>query len=442
MLQPGNELIQMQSLLTLATLLSWEGNQVYFYKANGLHRLLELIRSINPGIQLRVLEVLSTLATNDKMDLIILKAGVLKRLIPLLQTKSPILREQALQSIARFAQRRGLRGEMLGSGLVLHVFNVFADDPQSQPQPVLLHAAKALVHLAGEGEDCGGLPAGAIGSVLPVLQVPYPDVRLEIVKFLAKMLQDGGNRGLFLGQGGVAPLVEALNADSNPDLQLHGLTALRYFLQDGPSVGEMLGRSGVLRLLAEDCLNSPHEAVQLQASRIVAFLASIPSNKPLLKAADAIQALVQLAESSSDEIQENALIALANMSDDPGCREVIGEEEGLYPMLMALEKLPLDSTPNRTAERLLWALSNFATIPGLGKVIVGQGMESVVGMLAHPSPSVHSLALKTIILLIRASEEGKNGAKQAGAVGALNRLASSNNRTVSTAAQKALELLN
>jgi hypothetical protein len=53
-----------QALVALGLVLGYEGNQVHFYRADGVKPLIKLLGSPNPGIQLRVLEVLAVLANN------------------------------------------------------------------------------------------------------------------------------------------------------------------------------------------------------------------------------------------------------------------------------------------------------------------------------------------------------------------------------------------
>jgi hypothetical protein len=55
-----------QALVALGLVLGYEGNQVHFYRADGVKPLIRLLGSPNPGIQLRVLEVLAVLANNGR----------------------------------------------------------------------------------------------------------------------------------------------------------------------------------------------------------------------------------------------------------------------------------------------------------------------------------------------------------------------------------------
>lgn len=75
---------------------------------------------------------------------------------------------------------------------------------------------------------------------------------------------------------------------------------------------------------------------------------------------------------------------------------IIGEEEGLYALLMALER-----TKDLVLERVMWALSYFALEGGSQKDMIEMGLSAIIRHVSHPKLAIQSLALKSLLLLLR-----------------------------------------
>jgi len=422
--------------VVLGVVLIDEGNQVYYYKAGGVQPLLSRFASPNPGIQLRVLQILSILANNDKMELIVKKVGVLRRLVPLIQTNSPLLKIQALQSVVKFSSRSALRVEMEESGVMEVLLGVYADPLWIDKQEVLLEATSALANFVLDS-NAEKFPRGRLGSIVPFLSTGFADLRVELVKCLSRILRSKSIRLEFLQLRGLPRLFQALASDvTNDDLQLYSLTALIALGDEGGEVLDEIGRTGIIEHMAEDTLTSNSEDVQRHSLQLCSMLSTRPELKERFASAEAVAHLVELAADSSQiDMQEHALLAISNLADNERCRVIIGEEEGLYALLMALER-----TKDLVLERVMWALSYFALEGGSQKDMIEMGLSAIIRHVSHPKLAIQSLALKSLLLLLR-NAENRQAIIATDGEEKLRALTFSSNRTVAAASAKALELL-
>ncbi|ELR18987.1 Armadillo/betacatenin-like repeat domain containing protein [Acanthamoeba castellanii str. Neff] len=433
---PNNELLQMQALVALGLVLGYEGNQVHFYRADGVKPLIKLLGSPNPGIQLRVLEVLAVLANNDKMELIIKRVGVLRRLVPLIQSKSPLLKLQALQSVAKFSSR-----QMEESGVVEALVGVYADPLWADNREVLLNTTSSLAHFVldlgkGPGRAAREFPSGRLTNIVPFLITGFADVKVELVKCLSHILQSEARRGEFLGLQGLPRLFQALASDAtNDDLQLYGLLALVALAGEGEEIREAIGKAGIIEHMAEDTLTSNHEDVQRHSLHLCAILSGQRDLKERFAATEAVAHLASFVDSPHDDMREHALLTLANLADNERCRAACREEEGLAALLTAFER----AAPEPVLECVVGALAHFAG-DGCQRDLVELGLSAIIRHASHPKLAIQSLALKSLLLLLK-KPENRPAIEAAGGEEKLRALTTSTNRAVAAASAHALQLL-
>lgn len=160
--------------------------------------------------------------------------------------------------------------------------------------------------------DATYLPVGRMQYVLPFISTGFPEVRIEVIRFLSNLLRNGMplltianiaiiiiislyldvNRKEFVAARGMSRVVMALSSDvTNKDLQLHSLAVMNHLVTEGaqsiPANGryltlmvgigrivEELGRAGIIEIMAEETLGANNEQIQSYSLQLCAALSA------------------------------------------------------------------------------------------------------------------------------------------------------------------------
>ena len=261
-------------------------------------------------------------------------------------------------------------------------------------------------------------------------------------------------------------------ASDDPERQLAAVTRIRKLLsiERSPPIDEVIDAGAVPRLthLLEHASNP---MLQFESAWALTNIASGTSeNTRTVIACGALPIFVQLLNSSNDDVREQAVWALGNISGDgPELRDVVLEHHTLAPLLEQL-------TPNSTMSMLrnaTWTLSNLVrgkpqpawsmvspAVPVLAQLIFSSDDEvladgcwalshlsdgpnekiqavldtgicvRIVELMGHPSPAVQTPALRTVGNVVTGDDNQTQCAIYAGAIARLLALLHSPNKGI------------
>ncbi|KAK9218744.1 hypothetical protein WN943_007381 [Citrus x changshan-huyou] len=160
-------------------------------------------------------------------------------------------------------------------------------------------------------------------------------------------------------------MVAAVWSDDN-GLQLEAIDQFRKLLsaETSPQIEEVI-QSGIVPRFVEFLMREDYPRLQYKAARALSNVASGNSeNTKVVIDHGAVPILVKLLASSSDDVREQAVWALANVAgDSPACRDLVLSEEALIPLLAqvspalpALAQL-VHSNDKEVMTDACWALS-------------------------------------------------------------------------------------
>ncbi|GAY68666.1 hypothetical protein CUMW_265920 [Citrus unshiu] len=200
------------------------------------------------------------------------------------------------------------------------------------------------------------------------LNTTIQQVNLKKESFLKKR-REGLQSQLFLPSAPVSSLnlqtkleifpamVAAIWSDDN-SLQLEAIDQFSKLLsaETSPQIEEVI-QSGIVPRFVEFLMREDYPRLQYEAAGALSNVASGNSeNTKVVIDHGAVPILVKLLASSSDDVREQAVWALANVAgDSPACRDLVLSEEALIPLLAQVNEYPKLSMMRITA----WTLSNF-----------------------------------------------------------------------------------
>ncbi|KAH9688160.1 Importin subunit alpha-1a [Citrus sinensis] len=234
------------------------------------------------------------------------------------------------------------------------------------------------------------------------LNTTIQQVNLKKESFLKKP-REGLQSQLFLPSAPVSSLnlqtkleifpamVAAVWSDDN-GLQLEAIDQFRKLLsaETSPQIEEVI-QSGIVPRFVEFLMREDYPRLQYKAARALSNVASGNSeNTKVVIDHGAVPILVKLLASSSDDVREQAVWALANVAgDSPACRDLVLSEEALIPLLAqvspalpALAQL-VHSNDKEVMTDACWALSYLSdgTNEKIQAVIEAESIKKVVSWI-------------------------------------------------------------
>ena len=174
-------------------------------------------------------------------------------------------------------------------------------------------------------------PDGVILPLVSLLRHDDTDMRHVAALTLSNLAKNGDNQSNIMEAGAIAPLVQLLKSKTER-LHFPAAQALA-FLAENFDVRTRIIAAGAVRPLLQ-LFSSSILAVQLTAAMAIRIL--VGNNASLVAADGAIPLLIKLLQSSSTDVQWEAVEALRNISSDISVNAQLVSAAGALPILKRL----------------------------------------------------------------------------------------------------------
>ncbi|KAM9968230.1 hypothetical protein ACTFIW_002667 [Dictyostelium discoideum] len=205
--------------------------------------------------QLYSVLILSVLIKDTSSDLIrkVIDSGIILSLIPMLAIKNSYLQEYTLATLKMVSKSTTpeLRDTMISSGILACLSDLLF----SKNESILTNTLHILIELS-KSQDCGGylLSTNAITQVseLVISQTTPQPVKSLAIQLISTLLETSSNTSniweTFTSKSGIPGIISLLSSD-NPSLAINAANALSSIVVDGPGRARVVENGGLPLLL-------------------------------------------------------------------------------------------------------------------------------------------------------------------------------------------------
>jgi hypothetical protein len=367
--------LRISTVLTLAHISALEGNKLLLSTSGTISVMLDLLDHETDTLVEGALLTLAYLTTRNEKNKVSVATdngrGVLLNLLT-----GPV-RSAALAAwiLANLGSQEKPRDQLVQEGALSPLVALL----NSSNADAQLYAAWAITNLCNDRRAHQLLAAefGAISPLVALLKSNNGSVKLNSVLALAKLSSVVENAALIVEEGGVAPFVGLLESN-NLVLLENALLALGNLAASIEHHKETIVNAGVLVPLMRH-LHSDHAAVQLHAIKVLSRLSDARRNIPAIGEANGVAPLVALLDSRQESIVQFTAQALANLSLDHDNMIAITVEDGVPLFIKALHK----STQGSVLQQdILLALANLSRNDEIRVIMVSEdGVKPLLDLL-------------------------------------------------------------
>ncbi|KAN0016395.1 hypothetical protein ACTFIU_006362 [Dictyostelium citrinum] len=205
--------------------------------------------------QLYSVLILSVLIKDTSSDLIrkVIDSGIILSLIPMLAIKNSYVQEYTLATLKMVSKSTTpeLRDTMISSGILACLSDLLF----SKNESILSNTLHILIELS-KSQDCGGylLSTNAITQVseLVISQTTPQPVKSLAIQLISTLLETSSNTSniweTFTSKSGIPGIISLLSSD-NPSLAINAANALSSIVVDGPGRARVVENGGLPLLL-------------------------------------------------------------------------------------------------------------------------------------------------------------------------------------------------
>ncbi|KAL8542697.1 hypothetical protein ACS0TY_003538 [Phlomoides rotata] len=355
-MQSAQEEVQERAATALATFVVIDdenanidtGRAEAVIRDNGICLLLNLVRSWREGLQSEASKAIANLSVNANVAKAVAEEGGISILVNLAKSANRLVAEEAAGGLWNLSVGDEHKGDIAVAGGVKALVDlIFKWSSSAGGDGVLERAAGALANLAAD--DKCSIEVASVGGVRALVKLArsckVEGVQEQAARALANLAAHGDSNG------------------------------------NNAAVGKEAGALDALVQL----IRSPHEGVRQEAAGALWNLSFDDRNREAIAATGGVEALVALANSSSNAspgLQERAAGALWGLSVSEANSIAIGQEGGVLPLIVFARSDVEDV--HETAAGALW---NLAFNPSNALLIVEEGGVSALVHLCSTSAS-------------------------------------------------------
>eukprot|EP01117_Protostelium_nocturnum_P013773 TRINITY_DN5179_c0_g1_i2.p1 TRINITY_DN5179_c0_g1~~TRINITY_DN5179_c0_g1_i2.p1 ORF type:complete len:1634 (+),score=549.15 TRINITY_DN5179_c0_g1_i2:143-5044(+) len=451
-IRSSNELIQIQSVWTLSSLLSDVACQNTFLDEGGLSPLLKLLLSQHPGLQIRVLYSLGKLVHNEKAQERILRAGVIARFLDLMSSSSKVLQQMACKNVSTFSSVPRIHAEMIQHGapeLVVRLLQTTTSDA-SQPvdEEINEYLLKTLEHITANLNEDLALQLRKVDAISVVVRqfgIRKIDQTSNILSILRNLAEHQIDRKIFVQNGFLEKLTDILirNSDSVSSHESFCTSALLFiepFAFDDQTNGELRSESKVNCFLK--LTTASHPQVSQKSWKILSELLIYDDVKNIVRSHGGLTKILPSILSPDVEIQESAIYAISYYSERAEERQLLVQMNAAEAILSLLQPFqpPISENGLNILQRSVSTMANLAMISPTSDSI-RKGIPLILPYVNCADEALQSLSIKFVLLLCQ-NEENKRLLVEKGALQYFRQaLEVSQNETIKKAGAKLAAIL-
>ncbi|XP_026056789.1 armadillo repeat-containing protein 3 [Carassius auratus] len=324
-------------------------NRAAVQHLNGLPPLLELLRSEFPAIQQLALRTIENITTDSETRVAFRNIQGFDRILEILGTKEfSDLHEGALRVISNCLEDNESMQLIQTMGGLEQLLQFVGTSTLPEAQA---NAVKVVARMAQSGENRKILHERNVEKTLTdLLMQENESVRTAACQAVATVSKNLSSRETFRSLDAIKPIVQLLNSEGS-ELRMAAAEALSSLTSDNNlnayAIYEAEGDKLLVRQLRDSCMGAA-----VYAASVLTNMASQEELRRSILAHEAMPALVELLQSTDNNILISATQTVASLACDAEARMELRTVGGLSPLVQLLKSINAEIRRNAS-----WAIS-------------------------------------------------------------------------------------